>query len=394
MRVTFVAADWRRSGGVGAYLWRLAKALTARGDAVQVVHGDRETQVPGSVAGVFVDGCATYAQPPSAASAAARAALDAMAGFRPDVVHVQDGNNFTLEAAVRAHYPATKSLHVYDFCPSNTKYHHAGERACTHRTSAMCLPRLAYRRCTTSRRPSVWLALQRRARDANRNNAGYDALIVASEHVRRQAIATGYPAGQVRVVPYFVDTVDPAPPEPAVILTAGRLVREKGFDLFLDALGTLTRPWRAIIAGDGMERAALERHARQRGLADAVTFAGWQDEAGMDAWYRRASIVVMPSRWPEPSGILGLEAMAHARPVVAFAVGGIPEWLEDGVTGRLVPPLDAPALGRALDDLLADPARAARMGEAGRTRAGARFAAAAHLDALDAVYASLSRPRG
>lgn len=393
MRVTFVSDGWRRNGGVGSYLWRLASALAARGDAVQVVHGDAAAGAQPGIQDVHVPGCTTYGRSKARERASAAAALDAVAAFAPDVVHVQDGNNFTLEEGLRARYRAVKSLHVYDFCPSNTKYHHAIDRPCTHPTSALCLPRLGYKRCTTSRRPSVWLALQRRARDANRNNAGYAALIVASEHVRREALATGYPANQVRVVPYFVTPVSDGAPEPGTIVTGGRLVREKGFDLFVDALARVPRPWRAIVAGDGMARADLEARARRAGLDDVVDFAGWQDEAGMDALYRRASVVVMPSRWPEPSGILGLEAMAHGRPVAAFSVGGIPEWLEHGVTGLLAPPLDSTALGDAIAALLADPSGAARMGEQGRLRAGSVFSPSRHLALLDDLYAALPNPR-
>lgn len=395
MRVTLVSEEWRRNGGVGAYVRRLATAMAARGDVVQVVHSDPEAvSVPG-VEGVFADQATRFRAPARLHRDGTRAALDAIAGFRPDVVHVQSCNNFGLESSIRFRHRATKTLHVYDFCPSNTKYHHALDRECAHPTGALCLPRLGYKRCTTSRRPRVWLAMQRRAREANRNNAGYHRIIVASEHVRGQALATGYRADQVRVVPYFVD---PAPviaaPSERTILTAGRLVREKGFDLFIDALARVPQPWRAVIAGEGMERASLEARARRAGLAGEVEFAGWRDDAGMDALYRRAAVVVMPSRWPEPSGIVGLEAMAHGRPVAAFSVGGIPEWLEHGITGLLAPPLDTAALGDAMAAMLADPAAAAGMGARGRLRAGAVFSPPRHLALLDALYAGLPEPRG
>lgn len=391
MRVTFISTEWRRNGGVASYLHRLAAALAARGDGVQVVHGD---QAAGAVAGVRDDcipQCTLHGLPHGGREASA-AAIDAIRGFAPDVVHVQSCNNFALEAAVRARYRAAKTLHVFDFCPSNTKYHHGLERACVYPTSAMCLPRMGYLSCTTSRRPPVWWRLQRRAREANRNNAGYARIIVASEYVRRQALATGYPDGQVREIPYFVGAEPASEPEPGLILTGGRLVREKGIDLFLAALAQVPGAWRAVIAGDGLEAPALRAQAAASGLGDRVTFAGWQDEAGMTALFRRASIVAMPSRWPEPSGILGLEAMAHGRPVVAFATGGIPEWLADGETGLLAPPRDAGAFARALTALLADPAGARRMGEAGRARAAQRFAAAPHLAALDALYEELPVP--
>lgn len=390
MRITFVSDEWRRNGGVASYLRRLAAAMAARGDAVQVLHNDRHADAEPGVEDHYVAGSTIYGGGRAAEAGAARHALDAIGRFRPAVVHVQSCNNFTLEAGLRAAYPATKTLHVYDFCPSNTKFHHALDRHCEHPTSALCLPRLGYKRCTTSRRPSVWLHMQRRAGDANRNNAGYVKIIVASEYVRRDALASGYPPGQVEVVPYFVTPAAHADAEPGLIVTAGRLVREKGFDLFIDALALLPRPWRAVLAGDGMERGALEARARERGIADWLEFAGWQDEAGMAALYRRASLVIMPSRWPEPSGIVGLEAMAHGRPVVAFAVGGIPEWLQHGVTGLLAPPHDAAAMAASMADVLDDPAKAAAMGEAGRARARAAFSEAGHLARLDALYGSLA----
>lgn len=391
MRVTFLNDDWRRNGGVASYLHRLASVLTARGDAVQVVHADRAAPAVPGVGDAYVAGCTAYAAS-AARHPSTLAALDAVQSFAPDVVHVHSCSNFALEAALRARYRATKSLHVYDFCPSNTKFHHASGRECTYPTGPLCLPRLGYARCTTSRRPNVWLAMQRRTKDANRNNAGYAKLIVASDHVRGHALATGYGAAQVDTIPYFVDQAAAPGPEPGLILTGGRLVREKGIDLFLRALAGVQTPWRAIIAGEGLEAAALKRQASLLGLDGAVAFAGWQDEAQMAALYRRASLVVMPSRWPEPSGIIGLEAMAHGRPVVAFATGGIPEWLRHGVTGLLVPPGDVTALGLAMSAVLADAPGAARMGEAGRAEVTRVFSAGMHLARLDALYGGLPAP--
>lgn len=385
MRITLISDEWRRNGGVASYLRRLAAALASRGDAVQVMHNDPGAESVPGVEDVLAPGATTYHGPEI------RGALDRVAAFQPDVVHIQSCNNFAMEAAVRARYRATKTLHVYDFCPSNTKFHHALDRECGHPTGALCLPRMGYKRCTTSRRPQVWWRMQRRAADANRNNRAYARVIVASEHVRRQALATGYLAEQVAVVPYFVEEAVRTEPDPRTVVTGGRLTREKGFDLFIDALASVPKPWRAIIAGEGMEREGLERRARHAGLDD-IEFAGWQDEAGMRALYARASVVVMPSRWPEPSGITGLEGMAHGRPVAAYAVGGIPEWLDDGRTGILAEPGSSVALASAIARLLADRSLAVRMGEAGRARVKAEFSAQIHLSRLDAIYAALPQP--
>jgi glycosyltransferase involved in cell wall biosynthesis len=93
----------------------------------------------------------------------------------------------------------------------------------------------------------------------------------------------------------------------------------------------------------------------------------------------------MPSRWPEPFGIVGIEAMAQSRPVVASKVGGIPDWLDDGETGRLVPAGDASALAAAITSVLDDEEWAGQLGTAAWRRVG-RFSVAAHLEQLDRAY--------
>jgi glycosyltransferase involved in cell wall biosynthesis len=106
----------------------------------------------------------------------------------------------------------------------------------------------------------------------------------------------------------------------------------------------------------------------------------------LDRAYERAQIVVVPSHWPEPFGLVGIEAMARGRPVVATATGGIPEWLADGETGILVEPGDAGALTRALAGLRGDPGRCARMGERGVAHVAEHFTAERYVEAISRAY--------
>jgi glycosyltransferase involved in cell wall biosynthesis len=118
-----------------------------------------------------------------------------------------------------------------------------------------------------------------------------------------------------------------------------------------------------------------------------VTFAGWVPHHALESYYARAAVCVVPSRWPEPFGMVGVEAMARGRPVVAFAVGGIPDWLDDGVTGILAPEADTAALGAAIATLLGDRGTGCRLGR-GRTGAGVGGVSAAHyLDRLMVILA-------
>jgi len=97
-------------------------------------------------------------------------------------------------------------------------------------------------------------------------------------------------------------------------------------------------------------------------------------------------VVVMPSLWPEPFGLVGIEALAAGRPVIASATGGVGDWLEHGVSGLLVKPGDVQDLARALNQLLADPQRQRAMGIAGREAVNARFSPERHVAAVLEAY--------
>ena len=100
-------------------------------------------------------------------------------------------------------------------------------------------------------------------------------------------------------------------------------------------------------------------------------------------YYARAKLVAVPSRWPEPFGMIGLEAMHYGRPVVAFRVGGIPDWLEDGATGLLVPEQDVRAFAAALEKLLGDPPLCAQLGAQAQERVRTKFRFENYLDRLE-----------
>jgi glycosyltransferase involved in cell wall biosynthesis len=126
--------------------------------------------------------------------------------------------------------------------------------------------------------------------------------------------------------------------------------------------------------------------ARRLGVHDRVTFTGWLDAEQLARELAEASVVAIPSLWPEPFGMVGIEAFAAGRPVVASATGGVEDWLEDGRSGLCVPAGDVRALAGALSQLLADPARQREMGAAGRIAVGARFTEERHVAALLDAY--------
>jgi len=150
-------------------------------------------------------------------------------------------------------------------------------------------------------------------------------------------------------------------------------------------LGRVPRA-RFVILGEGEKRSSLEREARELGLGDRCVFAGFR--ADLDRLLPRFALFCLSSRL-EGLGTSLLDAMCFGVPIVATAAGGIPEAVEDGVTGRLVPPGDAAALAGALVELLEDEGRRLAMAAAGRRRFEERFSVDRMLDETLRVYGEL-----
>jgi D-inositol-3-phosphate glycosyltransferase len=176
--------------------------------------------------------------------------------------------------------------------------------------------------------------------------------------------------------------------ERPVLLQASRLVRWKGAEYAIEALARLRAEPAPLLAlaGDGPYRADLERLAAACGVADRVLFLGDVAHAAMPALLPAVDIVLGTSFVNETFGITLCEALACERPVIASNFGGFREVVRDGETGLLVPPQDAVALAAALAALLADPARRAAYGVAGRRDVAARFSWPAVLERVLAAY--------
>jgi glycosyltransferase involved in cell wall biosynthesis len=231
-------------------------------------------------------------------------------------------------------------------------------------------------------------------------------VVAISEEVRRRLLAAGVRAERVRVIHSGVE------PPAALPGSAGRaaarqrfgigdalaigvvaaLERRKGHDVLFRALARLAEGgglrFRCLVCGDGSERASLERLARELGIARSVGFLGEQRQvadvlAALD-------VFVLPSRH-EGLGVAILEAMAMGLPVVASAVGGIPEAVASGRTGILVPAEDPDALAAAIFALGRDPEHARRMGSAGRERVIAEFSIEAMTSRYERLYEEVSR---
>jgi rhamnosyl/mannosyltransferase len=235
-------------------------------------------------------------------------------------------------------------------------------------------------------------------------------LVIGPTGVHLQASnRAGLIAGKGAVVPFCVDpaVADSGRLDPValagvretlggrrLVFALGRLVPYKGFDVLIQAAGELPPDVVTVIGGSGPLAGELARRIEAAGLGERVVLAGRIPEAALAAWFACCDVFCLPSvTRAEMFGIVQLEAMAWGKPVVATAIAGsgVAAVNRHEETGLVVPPGDAPALGRALARLLADPGLAGRLGQGGRAAVTGRYSPAAVAEALGAAYARLDR---
>jgi glycosyltransferase involved in cell wall biosynthesis len=412
VRILACLDTWGLIGGSERYALAALAELGARGHDVRIVCGEDRRASFAEAPAATVTEIPVYSarKPPRAALDPLRRAVDEAA---PEVAFLLTCRSPAAFRVVLDRAPVVRFVQDHTlFCPSLNKVREDGE-VCTRPLGLVCLEHYFLREGCTGYKPALHsnrlvdpikelrdklaeLRLAQRAR----------ALLVASEYMRGELVQAGCSAERVIRLPYFTrsngehsENALPEPtraflaqhPEPLVLAPARLTLPDKGVDFLLTALGLLRQPFAAVIAGEGPARAWLEAKARDEGLAARVHFAGWLGEGALEEAYARARVVVCPSVWNEPFGLVGLEAMAHAKPAVAFAVGGIPEWLRDGETGYLAPRKNVAALASGIERLLVDGALASRLGAAGRARLEREFTVERHMDALERVLADAKR---
>lgn len=384
MRILLVNDGVGDVGGVQRYLEATAAALRARGHELALLHLDRLRRPADSPVGA---GSAHFCIAELGAERAASAGI----AWRPDVVFSHNMRELQVERQLCERSAVVKMMHGYfGTCIGAQKMHAFPRRvACDRRFGAACLALYLPRHCgqwsmhalTTQ---YAW------AREQRAVWGGYRRVMVASEHMRREFERSGVPGDRLAVNALFAaDPPAEAAPSPAEfrVLFLGRMTPLKGGDALIRAVHLARRQSghaiRLTMAGDGPARPAWEALSAQLGVS--AEFPGWVDDAQRDALCRAASLIAVPSLWPEPFGLTGLEAGAYGVPAVAFDVGGIATWLHDGENGWLVDAgTGANGLARALDEAQSDQARLAER-RVGARRMAERLSLARHVSALEAL---------
>ena len=397
-------------GGAERYVADVASMIGRAGAPGSSATPDREgpAEAPGPIRCSLLYGVAGWTEPSFVSRFHASYPIVDLARqigeIGPDLIYVhqlEDAMDMAsiIDAAARLprRAPVLRFLHDHSlFCLRQHKYRTIGHGTCRQRVGIDC-----YRCLGFVNREAGGLGVRLRTvgglEKAIAVHHRLDGVVVGSRYMRDHAILHGFAAEKVHVIEPFVTAArgDPgdrendgpaatneAARDPNLLLFVGALLRGKGLDLLLEAMRMLPRPTRLEVVGTGSQEGLYRDLVARLGLADRVLFRGRLNQQELAECYGRALCLVVPSRTPETFGLVGPEAMLSGMPVVAAAVGGVGEWLHDGETGLAFASGDVGGLAAALRTLLADPARAAELGDAGRTLVRRSFTPERHRDAL------------
>ncbi len=391
MRILIAHDAAAGAGGVESYLAAMMPALQARGHQLAFLcDGSRAEEGV-----VRLDGVPTVA---SITDMGFAPALDRIRAWQPDVSFSHNTRRLEIDDTLTSFCPVVKMMHGYfGTCISGQKAHaFPAVQSCARELGVSCLGLYLPRRCGQLR-PALMIRQFTWALRQQRLFPRYARVVVASGHMAREYARHGVAADRLTAVPLFPTIAGGGPPRVApsapTVLFLGRMTSLKGGDVLIRAVAHARRllgtSVRVLFAGSGPAESSWRALARE--LDVPATFHGWVEGPGRIAILRSASLLAVPSLWPEPFGLVGLEAAAHGVPAVAFDTGGIGEWLHDDVNGRLVEPGSATGLGRAIADVLTGSNELARLGE-GALRVASKLTLAAHVDAIEQVIAGALVP--
>jgi glycosyltransferase involved in cell wall biosynthesis len=384
---------FQEPGGVQTYLEAIVPGLASRGHDIAMLYLDHVPPMPSP-------GPSDVRPHFSVARDGLDATLAAVARWQPQICYSNNMRDLGVDRRVLAIAPVVKFMHgYYGTCVSGLKmFGLPVAKPCHRKLGAACVALYLPRRCgglNVLKIPGLyaWARAQHTLIDQ------YSALVVASAHMKDEYVNNGADARNVHVNPLFASppplSRDPGGGLPPSVVFLGRMTRLKGGGLLVravaDASARLGTPIQLTMVGDGPDRVGWERLASH--LNVAATFTGWQSGEERWRWIQRATLLAVPSVWPEPFGLVGLEAAVLGVPAIAFEVGGIREWLTPGENGYLIPgnPPRASAFADGLVTAFREPEMLRSMREKAPGMAR-RLSLDRHLDRLEDILSRHAAP--
>lgn len=403
MRIAILNWSFRKEGGAEAYLNRIIQPLAVKGFKLSLwaevdnPKAKKRIEIPEGIP----FWCAEYM--------GFKKSFDELKKWGPDVIYSQGLQNPAIDEIASQIAPVVLFAHnYYGTCVSGAKTHRTPIIVpCKKTFGAQCLFHYYPRRCGGLNPVTM---MQQYAKQKRRALAisYYRTILTASEHMKAEYVKHGYSPEIIQKIHlpiYQKQNVDAASiwdyqdriresQNRYRILFMGRMDGLKGVRFLMRALPgvylKLQKNLEVTIVGDGTVRKKLEVLAKEIMKHQPkihITFPGWLEEAGIKQQLKMAHVLVAPSVWPEPFGMVGPEAGLFNVPAVGFSVGGIPEWLHDGVNGHLaigeIPSPDR--LGDAIVKTLADRDHYIKLCDGARIVAE-RFSLEQHIDKLSEIF--------
>jgi len=395
VRIAITGANQAVAGGAETYLTWLLRTLVARGHEVGFAF-ERAAQRGEEAVDRNLEPLTRW----NIGGSTRSAFLDKLTSFRPDIVFLQSASDQTLDLTLAQRFRTVLFAHAfYGTCATGWKVHHLPTlRICTRRFGPGCLP-VNYVRGCGARNPIQLLSVYSNQRTRAKVLQGLAGLVVASEYMRQVYVQNGVDDRAVRVLPPPGNIEpDAAPPSarelPRRLLFLGRFTSGKGAVRAVQATalcqrGLADRQLVLTMAGDGPALDHCRRLATKLGVQSE--FPGWVSAEQRLLLLRTADLLIVPSQWPEPFGMVGVEAASLGVPAAAYRAGGIVDWLRPGVSGELAEGFGSRALAEALDRALRDPLHYQRL-QLGAWQTAHEFSGDRHVFGLEAFFRELSQP--
>jgi len=405
MRILIVNWSGRKVAGIEDYLTNVIPALRLAGHELAFAH---EVDIPATRERIpLPDGAPSW----DVSALGIPQTLERMKSWSPDLIYSHGLLDPEFERGFLKIAPAIYFTHnYYGTCISGLKtFKFPTVRPCNRQFGPACMLHYFPRRCG-GRNPITMWRLFRRERRRLANLRKYKAIVTHSNHMREEYVRNGIPESRVHSFVYEIakphisqaaaSTVSASRKQDAFsshrwrLLFVGRMELLKGGGTLLKALPLvavqLGQKIELTLAGDGPQRQSWERkasklHTRYSQLE--FRFTGWLDKQRLDQTYSQTDLLVVPSLWPEPFGRVGPEAGLHGIPAVAFDVGGVSDWLIDGVNGYAAPgdPPSAAGLSVAIIRCLEN-LEVYRQLRKGAKAVASQFNLERHLKALQQVF--------
>lgn len=395
MRLLFVHDRFGAMAGAEVNLQLTASELGNRGHTPGLLHGPTTGKAELEWRELFKE---RFSLTNGSASSAT---CEALRAFEPDAVYVHKmSDRKVLETLAQSKVPVVRMVHDHDlYCMRSYKYFPLTRTICTRAGGLGCIfpCGATFARNRNGGFPLKWNSYLEKKKEIALNRR-FQRMIVATDYMRAELLRNGFDAQCIEIrapVPRTNNNAKAASfSDRNLIIYSGQIIRGKGVDVLLESLALVQTPFECLIFGEGNHRGHCEQLTRKLGLTSRVHFKGYVHPTQLEEYYADASLAVVSSVWPEPFGAVGLEAMRHGLPVVAFDAGGIREWLLDGENGFLVPWMDRAQFATRIRQLLTDKALTRRLGGRGKQLVCERFGFEQYISGLEEMFLRVVRESG